>query len=396
MGFKKRRLKTLRSLYIDVFNKTTVGFILVNKDGIIKDSNETFRRIFGYKKKGELRDKHINICQVDKKSSKEFKILSDYILAGNNIIQKEFELQSSAGKKIWCELSGTLLTKDDRMKEGGILWDVVDITEKIKTKKLLKKQHDKLQKLNDTLNDKVQNGIKKLREQDRILAQQTKMAMMGEMLDVIAHQWKQPLSVIKLSADEMHYYSKEEKVDYEYLDKVSLRVQSQVDHLVETIDEFRDFFRPKDTLKSENIKQILDSSIRILKDELLKNTIEIKFSGDMNLCAKLIPNEFKHIIINLINNAKDQFIANKTINRSIHFELESKKQYAIIKVSDNGGGIPTEYLNKIFEANFTTKKQEFGTGIGLYMTRNILEKIGSSIDAVNTKYGAQFRIRIPI
>ena len=396
MGLKKHRLKTLRSLYVDVFNKTTVGILLVDKDGIIKDSNETFRKIFGFELKSELRDQHIEICQIDETLKKDFQVLSDYILAGNNIVEKEFPLRAKNGDKIWCELSGTLLTKDDRMKEGGILWDVVNITEKRKTKKLLKKQHQELKELNKVLNNKVEFGVEKLRKQDKLLTQHTKMAMMGEMLDAIAHQWKQPLSVIKLSADEMHHYSQEEQIDYEYLDEVSLRVQSQVDHLVETIDEFRDFFRPKDTLESKNIKDTLDSSIRILKDELIKNTITIEFSGDMNVTAKFIPNEFKHIIINLILNAKDQFIQNDTKNRLIHFELESNKKYATVTVSDNGGGIPKEYLDKIFEANFTTKTQVHGTGIGLYMTKNILEKIGAKIKAKNSEAGAQFIIRIPI
>ena len=396
MGLKKHRLNTLRSLYVDVFNKTTVGILLVDKDGIIKDSNETFRKIFGFELKSELRDQHIEICQIDETLKKDFQVLSDYILAGNNIVEKEFPLRAKNGDKIWCELSGTLLTKDDRMKEGGILWDVVNITEKRKTKKLLKKQHQELKELNKVLNNKVEFGVEKLRKQDKLLTQHTKMAMMGEMLDAIAHQWKQPLSVIKLSADEMHHYSQEEQIDYEYLDEVSLRVQSQVDHLVETIDEFRDFFRPKDTLESKNIKDTLDSSIRILKDELIKNTITIEFSGDMNVTAKFIPNEFKHIIINLILNAKDQFIQNDTKNRLIHFELESNKKYATVTVSDNGGGIPKEYLDKIFEANFTTKTQAHGTGIGLYMTKNILEKIGAKIKAKNSEAGAQFIIRIPI
>ena len=396
MGLRKRRLKTIRSLYTDVFNHTTVGFILVDKDGIIKDSNETFRKIFGFKSKSDLRDEHIDICQIDDSAKKQFQVLSDYILNGNNIIEKEMQLLAKNGEKIWCEISGTLLTKDDRMKEGGILWDVVDIREKLKIRELLIAQHEELKKLNKTLHKKVEKGIKKLRDQDKLLVQHTKMAMMGEMLDAIAHQWKQPLSVIKLSADEMHYYSKDEKQDFEYLDIVSSRVQAQVDHLVETIDEFRDFFRPKNTLESENIKDILDSSIRILKDELLKHPIKIEFSGDLNLSAKLIPNEFKHIIINLVLNAKDQFVTNNIENGIINFELENNKKYAIVKVSDNGGGIPKAYMDKIFDANFTTKNQEHGTGIGLYMTKNILEKIGAKIKAKNTEIGAQFIIRIPV
>jgi len=396
MGKKKQRLETLRSLYVDVFNKTTVGFVLVNKNGIIKDTNETFRKTFGYKSKSDLRDKHIQMCHINSTNYEEFQKLSKYILEGNSIINKEFQLLSAMGEPIWCEIAGTMLKIDDRMKEGGILWDIVDITEKVKTKELIAKQNQEFKKLNNSLQNKVLLSSIKLKEQDKILVQKTKLAIMGEMLDAVAHQWKQPLSVIKLSADELKYYSDYNQLDKEYLDTVSVRIMDQIDHLSETIDEFKKFLRPKDSIAKENIKAVVNSSIKILKDELIQNNIKIKFIGDSKIEARIIPNEFKHIIINLINNAKDQFNKHKIVKRVVTFTIEKDKKEAILKISDNAGGIPSQYLDKIFDANFSTKTQEHGTGIGLYMTKNILEKIGATIRAKNIKDGAQFIMRIPL
>jgi len=396
MGYKKRRLKTIRSLYVDVFNQTTVGFILVDNNGIIKDTNETFRKIFGYEQKSDLRDKHIKICHLNEKNYKKFQKLTASIFKGKNVFEKEIQLLTASGKAIWCEISGTLLHKDDRMKDGGILWDIVEITEKIKIRKLISKQNKELKKLNNSLNKKVLLSINALQQKDKLLVQQTKLAIMGEMLDAIAHQWKQPLSIIKLSASELQYYSSNNTLDKEYTEIISSRVTTQVDHLAETLDEFKNFLRPKGTLKSENIKNIIDSAITILRDELFKNTITVEFKGDETLSAQLISNEFKHIIINLVNNAKDQFNKEDIRDRLITFEIDTSKNYVILKVSDNSGGIPKEYIAKIFDANFSTKTKEHGTGIGLYMTKNILEKIGATIKAKNVKNGAQFIIKVPI
>lgn len=396
MGNELERLKTFRSLYIDIFNHTTVGLILVDQEGVIKDTNVTLRNLLGYSQKNELRDKHIKMCHINQQNFVEFQRLSKLIYEGESIFKQEFQLLAKSGKYIWCEISGTLLNHDDRMKNCGILWDIVDITQKVKDRELIVEQNKKLRELNDDLCEQVLGNIKHIKDQDTILAQTAKLAMMGEMMDAIAHQWRQPLSIIKLAADELKYISEAEYYSKEDLNETRLRIVSQVEHLIETLHEFRDFFRPKTTIESINIKSVIDSSLHILKDELMQYSITVQITGDFTIEAKLIPNEFKHIIINLVNNAKDQYIIHNIKPRVIDIELSKDEQYVYVRVIDQAGGIPKEYIENLFEANFSTKDGKLGTGIGLYMSKNILEKIGADIEATNVEDGASFIIRIPL
>ena len=387
-----------------IFNFTSVGFLIVDDKREIVDVNLKLCEMFGYQNKNEIIGQNARIFHIDDEHYIDY---GDRIFAqamANKLVRVEFELKKQDGRNIWCELSGSPMSKDIKLKNGGVLWAVVDISEKVMAEGMIIRQNDKLQELNKNLSKEVETKINKLRDQDKILIQQSKMATMGEMMDAVAHQWKQPLSIIKLSTSEIQYMQDEKLLTPTYLSEVSTRIEKQVDHLVETIDEFRDFFRPKTNIELVSIKEVIDSALLLVKDDLVKNTISVEFIGDITIKAKIIPNEFKHIIINFLNNSKDEFVSKNIENRKIVFELEQISNNIILKIIDNAGGIPNNIIKEIFKVHVTTKKDGEGTGIGLYMTKNIIEKIEGTIEVQNVKnsvhfqencVGACFKVEIP-
>jgi len=247
----------------------------------------------------------------------------------------------------------------------------------------------------NNLEEQVMKQVKELREKDKILIQQTKLATMGEMMDIIAHQWKQPINIISMNSSLVwELYSEYDKaIKPKDIEKCYTSVKAQVNHLVKTLDDFRKFFRPNEIIESINLKSLIDSVLLLIHDELMKNLITIEIECDEKLTINANTNEIKHIFINLINNAKDAFNQNDIKNRKIIISCNQNEKYLTVDVSDNAGGIPNEIVKSIFEANFTTKSEIGGTGIGLYMSRFIAKKNNAKIDVQNIDDGAMFTVK---
>ena len=242
----------------------------------------------------------------------------------------------------------------------------------------------------------VKQQVQEIEEQNKIIFQQSKLAAMGEMIDSIAHQWKQPLGTISLHLQSLQIKnSLNDKINPEDIEQCTTSINLQIKHLISTIDEFRGFFRPDAKVENVCIKEIVDSVMLLLKDEIIKSKININIDGDFNLTAKMISNEFKHILINLLNNAKDAFNNTKK-SKNININIKKEETFAVLQISDNAGGIPEDIIQNIFKANFTTKKSSGGTGMGLYMSKLITEKIHGILSVENISDGAMFSIKIPI
>ncbi len=243
----------------------------------------------------------------------------------------------------------------------------------------------------------------KLTQREKLLIQQSKMAQMGEMLENIAHQWRQPLSVITTSAtglkvqQEFSVLTNEELI--ESLDSI---VKAAV-HLSVTIDDFRNFYKNDKEKKSFNLRVAVEKSLTLLSSKFKNQEIEIKIEvEDIEIYG--FENELIQVFINILNNAKDELVKQDNQNRLIYIFAKKEKENISISFQDNAGGIKKELLAHIFENHFTTKEQEDGTGIGLYMSKLIIDKINGEIKASNeminynnkTYAGAKFNITIPL
>ena len=239
--------------------------------------------------------------------------------------------------------------------------------------------------------------IKEREESARIIEIQSRDASMGAMMDAIAHQWKQPLSIMGMSIQNLEMKIEfGESISDDEIIEVSKSSQEQISHLVSTIDEFRDFFRPNQIQKIVSIKKIVDSTLSLMKNELVSNNMKCEILGDFDIEISCIPNEFKHVFINLINNSKDAFNENDIKDRKIIIETTKNKNDTIINISDNAGGVPEDIIDKIFISNFTTKDNGKGTSVGLYLTKQIIEKLDASISVKNIENGVCFTILFPL
>ncbi len=260
---------------------------------------------------------------------------------------------------------------------------------------ILQKQNQRLFDLTNNLQELVDIEVEKNKKQSELLARQAQSAALGEMMDAIAHQWKQPLSVISIQVESLALLQEYGNgITTADINNTQEKVSSQVSHLINTIDEFRSFFRPNQKLVSANIYEIVNSTLLLMKDSLIQNSIKVEVSGDKDIEIHCIPNEFKHIFINLINNSKDAFIENKIENRKINFHLEKQNNTNEIKISDNAGGIPEDIITDIFSSNFTTKSETTGTGIGLYLSKQIIDKLNGTLKAENIDNGVCFTITV--
>jgi signal transduction histidine kinase len=250
-------------------------------------------------------------------------------------------------------------------------------------------------KYKEELEQKVKAQVQELIEKDKIITQKSKLALMGEMVDAIAHQFKQPLSIIQLQALQLEDAYKSDAIDDQVIHDSTSGTISQVEHLSETISQFRDFLRPQLDVEKIKIETVLSSVLLLTQDELKQHQIEVFLEGDLDLHVNIIPGEFKHVLINLLNNAKDAFIEREIKHKKrVTIAISHDNDNVYVKVADNAGGIPESIIHKIFKPNFSVKQNKQSSGIGLYISETIIKKIGGEISVRNDKDGAVFTVTL--
>lgn len=258
-----------------------------------------------------------------------------------------------------------------------------------------------LKSFNKELTEQIKNEILKQQKQERLMIHQSRQAAMGEMLESIAHQWRQPLNIIGLATANIETEYKlgilnEKKFD-EKMEIVSLNIQ----YMSNTIDDFRNFLNPERKLGQFNPQKSIQDVLNILDAQLQHSHIFSKVIEEANITLYGVENEFKQVIFILLSNAKDAImlqIQKKSISQgSITISVKQEKEEGVIEVCDNGGGIEENILRSIFDPYFTTKSNANGTGIGLYIAKNIIEsRMQGSLCAKNSEKGSCFTIRISL
>lgn len=248
-----------------------------------------------------------------------------------------------------------------------------------------------LDKYKNYLEERVEEEIALRQDKERMLLQQSKLAAMGEMMDAVAHQWKQPLNVIGMQAEILEYDYEDDLMDKEYIQNFRNQIFAQIEHMTDTLNEFRTFFRPNKNEEEFNVKEMIDKVLLLVKDEFMKHQITIKLNNIQDFTIFGIENEFKHLILNIINNAKDAFNDNDIKSREILINISHDNKS--IEIIDNAGGIPENIINDIFKANVTSKAEDKGTGIGLYMSSQIAQKHNGELSVENVSGGAKFTFK---
>ena len=226
--------------------------------------------------------------------------------------------------------------------------------------------------------------------------QQSKMASMGEMIGNIAHQWRQPLNALALSIQKVKILHDKDKLDAQNLEQATQKSLMLIEKMTTTIDDFMGFFR-QDKIKSPfDVQKVTEETLTLLDASLKYNFIEFNINNNnINSTVKGYKGEFSQVILNLISNAKGALLERKIKDSRIDVEISAEENSVIIEVKDNAGGVPIEIIDRIFEPYFTTKEEGKGTGIGLYMSKIIIEKnMDGKLSVENDKDGAVFKIEL--
>jgi signal transduction histidine kinase len=254
------------------------------------------------------------------------------------------------------------------------------------------KKEQALKEFNKTLSHKIDEALNEAKKKDRALLHQSRLAQMGEMLSMIAHQWRQPLCEISGIFMEMETASKFKKADNEFIAKNAKDGYNLISYMSKTIDDFRDFFKPAKTKEEFSLIKACKEAIVIAEASLKSKDIKLLLHVKDDVKVFGYSSEFAQVILNLILNARDILVERGIKDAKIDISILKKEKEIILSVSDNGGGIEEGIINRVFEPYFSTKKSS-GTGLGLYMSKMIIEEnMGGKLSVKNGNDGAVFEV----
>lgn len=289
----------------------------------------------------------------------------------NTIVQYECEITIPEGENKYISVNAEFIRAKNPVYHH-ILGTVQDVTDRVRYEKELVRK-------------------------DEIMIAQSRHAAMGEMISMIAHQWRQPISVISMSANNLLADIELDEIDPDSIRDASATIVRHTDYLSKTIDDFRNFFKPNKSKDVFYVREVIEEARGVMGKSLEQSQIELTVHEEENSPVFTYSRELMQVLINLFKNAREALEGHRTDNRKIQVSIFERDGYVVIAVSDNAGGIGEAYLDRIFEPYFTTKGVKSGTGLGLYMTKTIIEKhMDGTIRALNTETGACFEISIPV
>ncbi|MBL0225986.1 MAG: HAMP domain-containing protein [Geobacteraceae bacterium] len=267
-----------------------------------------------------------------------------------------------------------------------------EISERQAAQEDLAEKQQLLESLNLTLEERIAAAVKELRRKDEALIQQNRMAAMGEMINNIAHQWRQPLNLISLIVQGL---PKAQDLSQEKLDHEIERIMDVIMHMSQTIDDFRYFFRQDKEKSRFTANQAVAKAVEFIIPSMIDKGIGISVVEEPEVAIFGYSNEYAQVLLNIFSNAKDALVERNVAEPHIRVDISRADERSVVTITDNGGGISSEILPRIFDPYFTTKDKMHGTGIGLYMSKIIVEQnMGGSLTAENVEGGALFRIEV--
>lgn len=378
-SLEKKKVKRKQELqrYTQLYENMADGFVVTDLEGNIFQTNQAYLDMVGYSTK--------QLYNLN------FKDISVRKAIYTNIETKNLELVKSRGYSDWFEKEyihkdGHHILVEIRVyfveKYDGIedaMWAIIkDISEREK-------------------------AITEKELQEQMLIQQSKLASMGEMLNAIAHQWRQPLNILNGTLNNVADAYKHNELSHEYFEDMLEIAGKNIQYMSQTINDFKNFFQPSSNDEYFEIHEAIKAVESIIGEQLKANDIDLSVNIYNNITVHGAKNALEHVIINLINNAKDSILDvinsnNLQKNRGfIRLDVKKLEKKILISISDNGKGIDTEVKERIFEPYFTTKDEGKGSGIGLYLSRSVLQKSFSGFLELqnSSKEGSTFLITIP-
>lgn len=357
---------------------STIEGIAIFENGKLIRANTQLLTILGYE----------NFDEIYEKTHYDFIVPWEHYIIRNKLMSNQEPYEMTLIRKDGTKFDA--LVKGHQMEGKNIrISTIIDISE-------LKNTQRKLKKLNVNLEHKIYEEIEKNKNQQSIMFQQSKLAEMGLILNMIAHQWRQPLNHVSLIVNTIILKQKKQRLLPEELDSLKNDFQKQITYLSNTIDDFQNFFKPKKDKELFKIKDMVTTTYSLLQPLFDKNQIKFNIDIDSEITYFGYKNELSQVLLSILNNSKDALIENTTSNRFINISLSQSKNNLLINIEDNAKGVNEAILGNIFDPYFSTKNTKNGTGLGLYMSKIIInEHFKGNISADNKNDGLEIIIKIP-
>ncbi len=377
--------------------------------GIITFVNDEFCKISGYSRE-ELIGKNHNIVRDPSIAASKFELLWKTINSKKTYKSTVKNIAKNGNAFYVNTTIIPILNENEEIEEFIAMR--YDVTQEVLLKKTLEKkelelkelnqnleqkvkeQTLELQLLNQTLEQRVAQEIRKNEQKQKIMFWQSRLASLGQMLANVAHQWRQPLTELNLTIFNM----KKAAVNNDKKEVQEFYSQSKgiIQNMSQTIEDFTNFFNPKKEKSLFNLSKSINEAIQISERLIQQDHILVKTNFEEMMILG-ISNEFTQIVINIIQNSKDAFIENNITQKEIVIVTKKDTYFAIVTIKDNAGGIQKENIENIFEPYFTTKHTSSGTGLGLFMSKMIIEQaFNGTIEFENTQNGVIFTFKIPL
>ncbi|MGF7058267.1 ABC transporter substrate-binding protein [Brassicibacter mesophilus] len=434
----ENRIIKSKQRYEAIFSSAILGITITSKEGIILQANEKWLSMTGYSEK-EILGKDIREFIDDDSDKNIIKKIGDFNSGKINNYEIERKYKRRDGSIFWGKLFMTSIYDQDSERKVN-LGMVVDITNRKIEEETVKrsekrfrniikevasqisdnenagsfliKDNDfndaynsdnersrlslKLEKINLELERMFKKELDENKRKEALLIYQARLAAMGEMIANIAHQWRQPLNSLGLilsNIEDAYIYN---ELDNEYLHSSVEKSRRLILKMSETIDDFRYFSSPNNKKEKFSIYDNIKILLELVEENLRFNDIKVKFEDIKNIEAYGYANQYSQAIFNIINNSIDALSVSSTEDKEIRISIHEEKDMAIVEISDNGGGISSDIADKIFDVYFTTKQGSKGTGLGLYITKIIIENnMDGKIQWENTLDGICMKVAIP-
>lgn len=335
-----------------VFDMAANGISILDHNGMFLYANKFFQDMMGYTMEELYTESCISLSSPEYATASEIAVQK--AMKHGSIQNFRKVCITKSGEHLNASMSLSYLKSRDE-----IVMITSDITQDIKYQDELKRQ--------------VEIEVAKQTEQYEIMCHQSRLAAMGEMIDSIAHQWRQPLNGLGLIVQGLRHMSDNDRLNKEMLEEIEDEIMEKITYMSQTIDDFSSFFRISKKKESFDVLHSIEDAIRLIDVQLKSNSIKVKIILENGVPRDVVgfPNEFKQVIMNIVHNAMTAIIGNNKKEGLINIELTYRDARLNICICDNGGGIDASNFEKIFDPYFTTR--ENGSGIGLYMSKVIIE-----------------------
>ncbi len=283
---------------------------------------------------------------------------------------------------------------EEQIHEQAVLLEG-EIAERQRAQEKLAEKQLQLEAVNSSLQQRIDAAITELRQKDQLMISQSRQAAMGEMIGNIAHQWRQPLNALAMTLGNIAAAYQYNELTTEYLDKSITSGNRLIQKMSSTINDFRNFFMPDKEAVSFSVREQISHAVALVETGLANQNISIHIEAPQDLLLNGFPNEYSQVLLNLLANSRDAIRESATAEGTITINLYKRDDQGCVAVSDTGGGIPENIIDKIFEPYFSTK--DLGTGVGLYMSKMIIERsMNGTIEAHNIEGGVEFVVAVPL